>query len=656
MLPMMFVRVEVMFLAIVVGAAMASDPRCSGYGSFDDEWDECSCHEGFAGETCEACAQGYAGWPSCLLLPESGDQQKLGWDHLCPEVASLRSSLPSFVVKLGHLYVARQTVLRGRILATHDHSDKPFIHSGDLHNCSYGDASGPWRLKVDLKAPDNAPAAYSKHHRIVLLFDENWPMALPTIRFAGRLRTVYGMDSDERESFGQNLHTTEANGLLQQRLQELAGGSVVCMWRQTGECSSKGTPREPDKDLLCSAQVPTGASGFCDCDGDGIKGEWEHGYTCESSPGTCESVCPEGSMIEASSAPPQHKLLTLLQALHESFGAALNSEDARLWKRGAASFAEETSTELKYRRYGRKHPALYGIDGVPQEESIDPALRSLIQEAATEPSREAAKQHLLKSGLITEVIPGLVFSFRVFTEEFCKLLMEEILHFYGSNLPARRPNSMNNYGIILNEIGLETLAFTLQDSVIQPLAAALLPEAGSELESHHSFTIRYRGGEDTHLDVHTDDSDVTFNVNIFENYTGAPLVFCGINGDPDHRHFRTAYQHELGHAVLHLGRHRHGAEDITSGERMNLIVWSYSYNYRSSTASEKKHKKEASPPDTRCVSYTHDRDFAHFRSFPPGKKERHLGRGWCPPRGKEYDGFVPDVKDSDLPRQQGGGQ
>ena len=24
--------------------------------------------------------------------------------------------------------------------------------------------------------------------------------------------------------------------------------------------------------------------------------------------------------------------------------------------------------------------------------------------------------------------------------------------------------------------------------------------------------------------VHTDDSDVTFNVNIFENYTGAPLV------------------------------------------------------------------------------------------------------------------------------------
>jgi len=236
--------------------------------------------------------------------------------------------------------------------------------------------------------------------------------------------------------------------------------------------------------------------------------------------------------------------------------------------------------------------------------------------------------------------------------------MEEITHFYGSKLPARRPNSMNNYGIILNEIGLETLAFTLQDSVIQPLASILLPEAGSELESHHAFTIRYRGGEDTHLDVHTDDSDITFNVNIFENYTGAPLVFCGLNGNPDHRHFKTAYQHKLGHAVLHLGRHRHGAEDITYGERMNLVVWSYSFDYRSSSASEKKHQKESAPPDTRCVSYTHDRDFGHFRSFPPGKRDRHLGGGWCPPRGKEYDGFAPDVPDSELKgrQRQGGGQ
>jgi len=234
--------------------------------------------------------------------------------------------------------------------------------------------------------------------------------------------------------------------------------------------------------------------------------------------------------------------------------------------------------------------------------------------------------------------------------------MEEIQHFHESKLPARRPNSMNNYGIILNDIGLESLVFALQDAVVQPLSSILLPDEGSELESHHSFTIRYRGGEDTHLDVHTDDSDITFNVNIFGDYTGAPLVFCGINGEPDHRLFKTAYQHKLGYAVLHRGRHRHGAEDITSGERVNLVVWSYSHAYRSSSTSQKVHQRESRKPDVRCVSYTHDRDFGRFREFPAGKKEVQRGRGWCPPRGKEYDGFVPDVPDSEVQRHQQGGQ
>jgi len=92
---------------------------------------------------------------------------------------------------------------------------------------------------------------------------------------------------------------------------------------------------------------------------------------------------------------------------------------------------------------------------------------------------------------------------------------------------------------------------------------------------------------------------------------------------------------------------------------MNLVVWSYSHAYRSSSASQKVHKPEASAPDVRCVSYTHDRDFGQFREFPPGKKERFFGRGWCPPRGKEYAGFVPDVSDSQAHRrqqQQGDGQ
>jgi hypothetical protein len=340
--------------------------------------------------------------------------------------------------------------------------------------------------------------------------------------------------------------------------------------------------------------------------------------------------------------------------IHRSLGGALNPSDAKLWGRSVSNFASDSSTVLKYKKYGRRHKSLFGIGLVNESQMLDPSLREVLAEARTQQSRELAREKLLGSGLVTEVVNGLVFSFRALSISFCELLMEEIRHFYASKLPARRPNSMNNYGIILNEIGLETVAFMLQDAIIQPMAAILLPQAGSELESHHSFTIRYKGGEDTHLDVHTDDSDITFNVNMFGDYTGAPLVFCGINGAPDHRLFQTAYQHKLGYAVLHLGRHRHGAEDITSGERMNLVVWSYSHNFRSSSVSEKKHQRELRPPDRRCVSYTHDRDFGRFREWPSGKKERHLGRGWCPPRGKEYDGFKPDVEDRDMPRNSGG--
>jgi len=645
---------EVLRQAFVSGGAQSYDPRCSNNGVFDAEWDECSCKRGFSGDTCEECSDGYAGWPHCILV--KGSNTLSGWSHLCPEVNALRESLPSYVRRMGRLYAARQSVSKARDLQQHDYDARPFMNldNGAVEDCdaSNGTIGSIWRLKVDLEAPGDAPAAFKKHHRVVLVFGRDWPMALPSIRFVGKIKSAYTVDSGEREEFAQDVHTSEAGGLLLRRLQEGAGGGVDCMWRQTGGCARDGSNREPEKDLLCSQTVPVGASGFCDCDGDGAKASGEPGYGCDASPGTCDTACARPSSGDL----PRHNLRHVIEVLHRSLGGPLQATDSRLWRRGAEDFSNFASTVLKYERYGRKNPELFQIWGVPLAELLDPQLRDLLRDALSRPSRSLARTHLLSSGLIKEIVPGLVFSFRVFSDAFCEKLMEEIRHFYASKLPAKRPNSMNNYGIILNDIGLEPLIFTLQDAIIQPLAATLLPEAGSELESHHAFTIRYRGGEDTHLDVHTDDSDITFNVNIYSNYSGAPLVFCGINGAPDHRLFKVAYQHELGHAVLHLGRHRHGAEDITSGERMNLVVWSYSHNFRTSSVSKKVHQREQSRPDKRCVSYTHDRDFGQFRAWPEGKKERHLGAGWCPPRGKEYQGFVPDVSDENLPRRGNGGQ
>ena len=76
--------------------------------------------------------------------------------------------------------------------------------------------------------------------------------------------------------------------------------------------------------------------------------------------------------------------------------------------------------------------------------------------------------------------------------------------------------------------------------------------------------MQYQQGKDLGLDMHTDNSDVTFNVCLGREFAGAGLTFCGYMGQPSHRHFTYRHSHVKGHCVVHLGRRRHGADDISS--------------------------------------------------------------------------------------------
>lgn len=154
--------------------------------------------------------------------------------------------------------------------------------------------------------------------------------------------------------------------------------------------------------------------------------------------------------------------------------------------------------------------------------------------------------------------------------------------------------------------------------------------------------VKYRAGEDLGLDMHTDDSDVTFNICLGRNFTAASLTICGDSRTPHHRAFYTSYAHERGRALVHLGSRRHGAEDIREGERNNLIVWNINEKHRQSAeyVNKQPYLKEAAAPDPRCLSFTHDRDFGEFLDYPPGKEE-FSGRGWCPPAFACYDSMDP---------------
>lgn len=279
----------------------------------------------------------------------------------------------------------------------------------------------------------------------------------------------------------------------------------------------------------------------------------------------------------------------------------------------------------------QKHPELFDTETGWRDEWFDPHFLAAVRENTDE----------AWNSIITEHLPGAVFSCKMMSDKFCEMLIEEVDNFTATGLPARRPNSMNNYGIILNEIGWRPMVDILQDHVLAKISARWWKHI-APFDDHHTFIVRYKEGEDLGLDMHTDDSDVTFNLCLGKEFTGAGLCFCGVMGATDHRKLQHIYRHEVGTVCFHLGRQRHGADDIQSGERLNLIIWNHSSKYRNSSEyNNPSYYKEEGPPDALCLSYTHDRDYGVYKDY-SAKNNDFQGRGWCPRRGFEYDGFQPE--------------
>ena len=274
-----------------------------------------------------------------------------------------------------------------------------------------------------------------------------------------------------------------------------------------------------------------------------------------------------------------------------------------------------------------------GTNGWPSS-WFDPRLMSALQ------SNDA----VILQSLMQEIegAPG-VFTFPMFTLKTCELILQELDCYNASGLPSPRPNSMNKYGLILNSIGLSDSFARLQQDVLNQISRLLFPEIGLQLDAHHTFLVQYTPGEDLGLDMHTDDSDVTFNICLGREFTGAKLNFCGRFGTTQHRQHMNSYSHIKGGCVVHLGKQRHGAANIESGERVNLIIWNRSLMYRTlskSSALVRLYPKEESPPDPVCLSRTHDRDWNLYEDSYEEKKEEKDANAmspWCPPPGKEHD-------------------
>jgi hypothetical protein len=224
--------------------------------------------------------------------------------------------------------------------------------------------------------------------------------------------------------------------------------------------------------------------------------------------------------------------------------------------------------DLIQANYQPRHPHLFAL----REDYVVPAVVRAVRAGTPD-----ALRHIL-----TEVHPQ-VYAFDMLRPQFCSDLLEEAAAFEEwcgrSELPLIRPNTMNNYGTVLACIGFGPMLQQFMEEYIAPFAALLYPDVGgATLDSQHSFIVEYQVGKDAALDFHVDASDVTLNVCLGKAFTGGTLFFrgvrCGLHQQTDwqpHEEFEIA--HGTGRAILHRGKHRHGANPVTGGARHNLIVW-----------------------------------------------------------------------------------
>ena len=254
----------------------------------------------------------------------------------------------------------------------------------------------------------------------------------------------------------------------------------------------------------------------------------------------------------------------------------------------------------------------------PLEYWLDDALAGALMEP------NATHRHESLANLVVDHGGG-VFSFQLFKDSVARRLAAEVDNFVESGHVSARPNSMNDYGVVLGADGLDGLDEMLQmlvSKVLTEFSAALygpLIEASAHgatqaaaaraaravdaptcCAAQHAFVVRYSEHAQRGLDLHHDASEVTLNV-CLERREGADerladgaapvahaaaaaataahahepshLQFCGFVGDAAHRRATLRLRHAVGRAIVHLGAHRHGASELERGTRQNLIVW-----------------------------------------------------------------------------------
>ncbi|CAE8601469.1 unnamed protein product [Polarella glacialis] len=232
--------------------------------------------------------------------------------------------------------------------------------------------------------------------------------------------------------------------------------------------------------------------------------------------------------------------------------------------------------------YRRLHPEVYTIDPKAFLAESFLELVEVLRGCQTSLRGVSSSLEDLKSrGLLQEKRPGL-WTFKVFTEAFCDLLETELANFAASGLPCTAPNTMNQHGVILAELGFYPgLLNPLVYEYVDVLAGQLLPDHTEGLDSYRAFTVLYDAAADGDRDLalHYDNAEVTLNVNIGGSWAGGQVAFYGLATEEE-SDTPAEISLQRGHGVLHAGLDMHKALPITSGRRHNPVIWCRSSRVR----------------------------------------------------------------------------
>lgn len=254
--------------------------------------------------------------------------------------------------------------------------------------------------------------------------------------------------------------------------------------------------------------------------------------------------------------------------------------------------------------YKPPHPHLR--DSTRLEEYLHPSFLECVEicKATLTSVDDLAEHHKLGFKVIrskSDISAGIFSLAKIFTDEFCSLLFEDLIAFAESKLEYTRPNSMNrNGGVLLYELGFKSLLDRFVFEFFNPVAKVLFPEDldGGDLDSHKVFTVAYQaddfntfdrisqqrlttlraGASDSRLAVHTDNAEATLNLHLAGEWTGGglhcfgkdlskiaqPGVKLAIERDSSEVH---------GLTVMHSGSEFHEALSVETGWRLNLVFW-----------------------------------------------------------------------------------